>query len=230
MRGVGEQRVLTDLVSLVRHAVQLDDELVPYPEQVRAALRGVAGRPGGGGRKFTAEQRWWLDRIAEHIGVNLAMTADDFDYGEFFDRGGRIAARKQFGRGLPALLDELNAALVRRARSPRPPEHGAWWVGAGNRQGNPAPTGCVNTMGEDVMRERGTLPPGWVWTTLGEVSQHRRDVNAVRQRHTEQNRLTPIEDEGQWSSIPAPREVVHRAGTTSKPGDVSVCKIERRLC
>jgi len=40
------------------------------------------------------------------------MTEDDFGYGEFFDRGGQIAARKQFGRELSALLDELNAALV----------------------------------------------------------------------------------------------------------------------
>ena len=47
VRGAATQRVLTDLVSLVRHAVQLDDELVPYPRQVKAALRIVAGRPGG---------------------------------------------------------------------------------------------------------------------------------------------------------------------------------------
>ena len=73
VRGVGAKRVLTDLVSLVRHAVQMDDELVPYPELVRRALRGLAGGPGGGrARRFTEEQRWWLDRIAEAIGVNLA--------------------------------------------------------------------------------------------------------------------------------------------------------------
>ena len=35
MRGARAERVLTDLVSLVRHAVQMDDELVPYPELVR---------------------------------------------------------------------------------------------------------------------------------------------------------------------------------------------------
>ena len=39
MRGVGAERVLTDLVSLVRHAVGLDNELVPYPELVRSATR-----------------------------------------------------------------------------------------------------------------------------------------------------------------------------------------------
>jgi type I restriction enzyme R subunit len=110
--GAATQRVLTDLVSLVRHAVQLDDELVPYPRLVKQRYESWLTGQEAAGRKFTVTQRWWLDKIAEHIGVNLAMTADDFDIGEFFDRGGQIAARKQFGRALPALLDELNAALV----------------------------------------------------------------------------------------------------------------------
>ena len=112
VRGAATQRVLTDLVSLVRHAVQLDDELVPYPRLVKQRYESWLADQEAAGRKFTATQRWWLDKIAEHIGVNLAMTADDFDIGEFFDRGGQIAARKQFGRALPALLDELNAVLV----------------------------------------------------------------------------------------------------------------------
>jgi len=112
VRGAATQRVLTDMVSLVRHAVQLDDELVPYPRLVKQRYESWLADQEAAGRKFTANQRWWLDRIAEHIGVNLAVTEDDFGYGEFFDRGGQIAARKQFGRALPALLDELNAALV----------------------------------------------------------------------------------------------------------------------
>ena len=112
VRGAATQRVLTDLVSLVRHAVQLDDELVPYPRRVKQRYESWLADQEAAGRHFTATQRWWLEQIAEHIGVNLAMTADDFDIGEFFDRGGQIAARKQFGRALPALLDELNAVLV----------------------------------------------------------------------------------------------------------------------
>ncbi len=35
VRGAGAPRVLTDLISLVRHVVQLEDELVPYPERVQ---------------------------------------------------------------------------------------------------------------------------------------------------------------------------------------------------
>ena len=64
------------------------------------------------GRRFTATQRWWLDHIAEHIGVNLSMTADDFEYGAFFNKGGSIAVAQVFGADWPAVLDEMNTVLV----------------------------------------------------------------------------------------------------------------------
>ena len=35
VRGTGAQRTLTDIISLVRHAVQLEDELVPYQDVVQ---------------------------------------------------------------------------------------------------------------------------------------------------------------------------------------------------
>jgi len=112
VRGVGAPRVLTDLVSLVRKAVQLDDELVPYPELVQRRYEDWLAAQEATGRTFTAEQRWWLDRIAQTIGVNLGATSDDFQVGELFDRGGWIAARRLFGVDLPILLDELNEELV----------------------------------------------------------------------------------------------------------------------
>ncbi len=98
VKGAASERVLTDLVSLVRHAVQLDDELVPYPRLVRQRYEAWLGEQEAAGQRFTEQQRWWLDRIVDHIGLNLAMTLDDFDYGEFFDKGGRLGAKKQFGR------------------------------------------------------------------------------------------------------------------------------------
>ena len=111
VRGVNERRVLTDLVSLVRHAVRMDDELQPYPERVAARYREWLGAQENRGRTFTPEQRWWLDRIAEHIGVNLALRPEDLSMGEFYNKGGQFAAARVFGEGLPALLDELNTAL-----------------------------------------------------------------------------------------------------------------------
>ena len=112
VQGVGARRVLTDVVSLVRHAVQLDDELIPYPERVRARYAEWLAAQQASGHSFTAEQRWWLDKVAEHMGVNVSIAQDDLDYGEFFDKGGRIAAARAFGAGLPALLKELNEALA----------------------------------------------------------------------------------------------------------------------
>ncbi|MBI5963093.1 MAG: DEAD/DEAH box helicase family protein [Chloroflexi bacterium] len=111
VRGAGTRRVLTDLVSLVRHAVQLDDELVPYPERVQRRYADWLAAQQTDGRTFTSEQRWWLDQVATHIGVNLEIHAEDFNYGEFFNRGGQVAALRTFGPQLKGLLDELNERL-----------------------------------------------------------------------------------------------------------------------
>jgi len=112
VRGVGAKRVLTDLVSLVRHAVQLEDELVPYPDRVQQRYQDWLEAQEVGGRIFTQEQRWWLDRIAETIGVNLGVRAEDFQYGALFNRGGWYAAREAFGEDFPQLLEQLNETLV----------------------------------------------------------------------------------------------------------------------
>jgi len=111
VRGVNERRVLADLVSLVRHALLADEELVPYPEQVTRRYREWIAAQESAGRTFTQPQRWWLDSIAAHIGVNLSISADDLNASPFFEKGGQVAAVKAFGNELPALLDELNQAL-----------------------------------------------------------------------------------------------------------------------
>jgi hypothetical protein len=54
---------------------------------------------------------WWLDHIAEFIGVNLSISPGDFNYGEFFNRGGQVKVIQLFGTELSSLLEELNRAL-----------------------------------------------------------------------------------------------------------------------
>ncbi len=112
VRGLSARRVLTDLVSLVRHVIQPDGELVPYPELVRQRYEEWLKQQEAMGRAFTPEQRWWLDKIAETIGVNLSITPEDFNTGEFFNKGGLVAAKRLFGQELPSILDELNTALA----------------------------------------------------------------------------------------------------------------------
>ena len=111
VRGVNERRVLADLVSLVRHAVLPEEELVPYPERVTQRYREWIAAQEAAGRTFTPAQRWWLDSIAAHIGVNLSIAAEDLNASPFFEKGGQVAAVKTFGNELPALLEELNIAL-----------------------------------------------------------------------------------------------------------------------
>ena len=112
MRGVNAQRALTDVIALVRHAVKMDDELVPYPEQVQARYRDWLTAQEAGDRKFTAEQRWWLDQIALHIGQNASITADDLALGEFFKRGGVFKARQALGAEWQTVLNEMNEVLA----------------------------------------------------------------------------------------------------------------------
>jgi type I restriction enzyme R subunit len=64
------------------------------------------------GRAFTPEQRAWLETIAGYIGLNASVEAQDFEYGELFNKGGRVAAARAFGPALDEVLAELNAALV----------------------------------------------------------------------------------------------------------------------
>jgi type I restriction enzyme R subunit len=112
IRGAGAKRVLADLVALVRHAVQPDGELAPYPEQVQARYQRWLERQETNGRSFTPEQRWWLDHIAAHIGVNLSVAPDDLEFGDFFNKGGRIGAVRALGAEWMALLDELNSEVA----------------------------------------------------------------------------------------------------------------------
>ena len=111
VRGVNERRVLADLVSLVRHAILADEELVPYPERVADRYHEWIAAQEATGRSFTPSQRWWLDNIAAHIGVNLSISAGDLNASPFFEKGGQMAAVRTFGKDLPVLLDELNQAL-----------------------------------------------------------------------------------------------------------------------
>ena len=108
------KRVLTDLVALVRHALQPESELVPYPEQVRARYERWLKAQADAGKVFTPQQRAWLDAIAEHIGVNVSIEIDDFNDGRLFEQGGVGAALKAFGdaQTLRTLLDDLNTTLA----------------------------------------------------------------------------------------------------------------------
>jgi type I restriction enzyme R subunit len=111
VRGSGGH-VLTDIVSLVRFALEQENELVPYPERVTEQFRAWLLQQDNAGRRFTPEQLAWLDRIRDHVAAALAITTDDFDYTPFVEQGGIGKAHEVFGDDLVPMLGELNEALA----------------------------------------------------------------------------------------------------------------------
>ena len=112
VKGASRRRILTDLVSLVRYAMHQENELVPYPERVAANFKAWMAQQQAAGRAFTDEQRWWLEKMAEHIASNLGLEAEDFDYAPFDQRGGLGRVHQLFGVDLPEVIEELNRELV----------------------------------------------------------------------------------------------------------------------
>ena len=104
-------RVLTNLVSLVRFALA-HDELVPFPDVVAERYAAWLVQQEQKGRRFTAEQRQWLEAIRDHVAANLEVRAEDFEYAPFAQRGGLGAAHRVFGKELRPLLAELTGVLA----------------------------------------------------------------------------------------------------------------------
>jgi hypothetical protein len=64
-------------------------------------------------QEFTAEHRWWLDKIAEYISLNLHITPQDFEIdGDFVNKGGRWGAMDALGTDWLKLLEEMNRELL----------------------------------------------------------------------------------------------------------------------
>lgn len=111
VRGSGG-RVLTDIVSLVRFALHQQDQLHPFQEDVSARFASWMTQQENAGRKFTDEERQWLEAIRDHIATSLTIEAEDFEYEPFVQRGGLGKAVQVFGSDLQPILKELNEVLV----------------------------------------------------------------------------------------------------------------------
>ena len=112
VKGASAPHILTDLVSLVRFAIHQDNELVPFPEKVNVNFNSWIAQQENTGKKFTAEQRRWLEMIRDHIAGNLSIETNDFEYGKFIQQGGIGKAYQVFGDELNKILEELNGALA----------------------------------------------------------------------------------------------------------------------
>lgn len=112
VKGAGEQRLLTDIIALVRHAMSEDEELHPFRKDVEARFYEWLSRQDRQ-QRFTPEQLEWLELIKDHLVANLTVEMDDFEYAPFDERGGIYRALDLFDcHELEAILDELNEAVT----------------------------------------------------------------------------------------------------------------------
>ncbi|WP_298801892.1 DEAD/DEAH box helicase family protein [uncultured Pseudokineococcus sp.] len=104
---------LTDLVSLLRFTLGQDDELVPYADGVAERYAAWQRQQEQAGVRFTDDETWWLDRMAEVIASSAGIAPDDLETAPFTERGGQDGLLRALGsdRGVE-LFHELNRELT----------------------------------------------------------------------------------------------------------------------
>lgn len=113
VRGAPSDKVLTDLISLVRFATGQMDLLEPHAARVDQRFNLWIGRQIKAGQAFTDDQMAWLRAIKDYLAANVEIAPADLMRDQpFADWGGVVAARKVFGDGLNGMLDELSEVLV----------------------------------------------------------------------------------------------------------------------
>jgi type I restriction enzyme R subunit len=113
VRGTPADKVLTEIISLVRFATGQAEILEPYAGRVTQRFNLWIGRQKNAGRTFTEDQMNWLEAIRDYLAVNVEIApADLMRDNPFSAWGGVVAARQVFGSELNGLLDELSEALA----------------------------------------------------------------------------------------------------------------------
>ena len=111
VRGSGHC-VNTDLVSLVRYAIGLADELVAYPDLVNERFESWLQQQRNAGRELSDDQIAYLRLIRDHLATSLTIAPPDLQSPPFSTHGGLGRARQLFGAELTPLIDELIETLV----------------------------------------------------------------------------------------------------------------------
>jgi type I restriction enzyme R subunit len=112
VHGAGPSRLLTDLVSLVRFALERTESLEPFRLSVEERYRNWLIDQMEAGKQFSEEQLDWLNMIKDHIATSVTIEMDDFEEVPFNQKGGAIRVYQLFGTELDGILEELSEVLV----------------------------------------------------------------------------------------------------------------------
>jgi type I restriction enzyme R subunit len=111
VRGSGG-RMLTDIVALVRYALDQDSELIPFRDQVEERYAAWLATQYSHGVSFSEVQIQWLTWMKENIASELGIGPESFDFTPFAEHGGIGKAAQVFGDQLSPLMIELTEVLA----------------------------------------------------------------------------------------------------------------------
>ncbi len=119
VRDASPVRLLTDLVALVRYALDRTAVLEPLAPEVERRFNLWLGREKNAGREYSEEQTAWLRLLRDAVAANAEVLPGDLrDQPQFATRGGMPRARRLFGlERLDGLLEELSEHLMSGAEA-----------------------------------------------------------------------------------------------------------------
>jgi len=112
VKGASKGKHLTDLISLARHALGVEEELVSFQDQAAERFAGWLAQQANRGRTFSEEQLCWLKLIRDQIVVDLEVRMEDLDEPPFAQRGGLGKVYALFGQELEGIVAELNEVVA----------------------------------------------------------------------------------------------------------------------
>jgi type I restriction enzyme R subunit len=107
-----DKHTSTDLITLIRYTLELDNTLVPFTQTVEEKYENWLAQQAQRGVRFTETQRWWLDRIKDTIAQRAHITVNDLALAPFTERGGIDGAGRDLGANAQQLIDDLNRTLA----------------------------------------------------------------------------------------------------------------------
>ncbi len=110
--GQSPKNDLTALVSLIRTASGIDDELTPYNKTVNKNFQNWIFGKHAGKPKFNEEQMEWLRMIKDHMANSVHFSKEDLDYAPFDAKGGVGKMYQLFGDEMDNIIEEMNEELV----------------------------------------------------------------------------------------------------------------------
>lgn len=112
VKNASPQKLLTNIISLIKFATGQSELLRPYSEEVDEKFNEWLTEQQKAGINFTEEQKEWLKMIKDHISTSLSIDNDDFELAPFKEKGGLMKVYNLFGDKLSYIIEELNNKLA----------------------------------------------------------------------------------------------------------------------